>query len=71
MEDAAVVVAAAEGGGETGEVRKIRVVYFLTRNGRTEQPHLMRVHHRNRNGSGVRLRGNLLYLFFCFINRYS
>ncbi|XP_072950944.1 protein SOSEKI 1 [Typha angustifolia] len=37
-----------------GEVRKLNVVYFLSRDGRVEQPHLIRVHHLNR--SGVRLR---------------
>ncbi|XP_077213195.1 UPSTREAM OF FLC protein (DUF966) isoform X2 [Tasmannia lanceolata] len=37
-----------------GEVRRIHIVYFLSRMGRIEHPHLIRVHHLNRNG--VRLR---------------
>lgn len=45
----------AEGGG-AGEVRRINVVYFLSRGGRTDHPHLFRVNHRSRAG-GVRLRG--------------
>ncbi|XP_066310005.1 protein SOSEKI 1-like [Miscanthus floridulus] len=44
---------AAAGGG--GEVRRINVVYFLSRGGRTDHPHLFRVNHLNRAG-GVRLR---------------
>ncbi|KAG9451392.1 hypothetical protein H6P81_011357 [Aristolochia fimbriata] len=37
-----------------GEVRRVHIVYFLSRNGRIEHPHLIRVHHVNRHG--VRLR---------------
>ncbi|RLN24940.1 hypothetical protein C2845_PM07G24870 [Panicum miliaceum] len=40
--------------GAAGEVRRINVVYFLSRSGRTDHPHLFRVNHRNR--AGVRLR---------------
>ncbi|KAL6495644.1 hypothetical protein OROGR_030207 [Orobanche gracilis] len=36
------------------EVRKLQIVYFLSRKGRIEHPHLVRVHHLSR--SGVRLR---------------
>ncbi|XP_076901533.1 protein SOSEKI 1-like [Bidens hawaiensis] len=49
MEDKAAV-----GGGGGGEVRKIHVVYFLSRKGLIEHPHLIRVHHISR--TGVRLR---------------
>ncbi|KAL5976755.1 hypothetical protein ACLOJK_021088 [Asimina triloba] len=38
-----------------GEVRRVHVVYFLSRMGRIEHPHLIRVHHMSR--TGVRLRG--------------
>ncbi|KAL6845253.1 hypothetical protein ACP4OV_024748 [Aristida adscensionis] len=41
------------GGGGAGEVRRINVVYFLSRGGRTDHPHLFRVNHRSR--AGVRL----------------
>ncbi|KAG8391347.1 hypothetical protein BUALT_Bualt01G0178400 [Buddleja alternifolia] len=37
-----------------GEVRRLHIVYFLSRKGRIEHPHLIRVHHLSRNG--VRLR---------------
>lgn len=40
-----------------GEVRRINVVYFLSRGGRTDHPHLFRVNHLNLNRAGVRLRG--------------
>uniref|UniRef100_J3L4N1 SOSEKI DIX-like domain-containing protein n=2 Tax=Oryza brachyantha TaxID=4533 RepID=J3L4N1_ORYBR len=42
------------GGGGAGEVRRINVVYFLSRGGRTDHPHLFRVNHLHR--AGVRLR---------------
>lgn len=44
--------------GAGGEVRRIHIIYFLSHNlGRIDQhPHLIRVHHSNRNG--VYLRGN-------------
>ncbi|XP_024993129.1 protein UPSTREAM OF FLC-like [Cynara cardunculus var. scolymus] len=41
-------------GGGGGEVRKVHIIYFLSRKGRIEHPHLIRVHHLSRNG--VRLR---------------
>ncbi|KAL5227154.1 hypothetical protein ABZP36_015419 [Zizania latifolia] len=41
-------------GGGAGEVRRINVVYFLSRGGRTDHPHLFRVNHLHR--AGVRLR---------------
>ncbi|KAF7031060.1 hypothetical protein CFC21_042439 [Triticum aestivum] len=41
-------------GGSAGEVRRINVVYFLSRGGRTDHPHLFRVNNLHR--SGVRLR---------------
>ncbi|KAH6772920.1 UPSTREAM OF FLC protein [Perilla frutescens var. hirtella] len=41
----------AQGGAE---VRRLHIVYFLSRKGRIEHPHLIRVHHLSRNG--VRLR---------------
>ncbi|XP_068636861.1 protein SOSEKI 1-like [Aristolochia californica] len=37
-----------------GEVRRVHIVYLLSRKGRIENPHLFRVHHINHNG--VRLR---------------
>ncbi|KAI8026013.1 Protein UPSTREAM OF FLC [Camellia lanceoleosa] len=42
------------GGGGGGEVRRIHIIYFLSRRGRIEHPHLIRVRHLSRNG--VRLR---------------
>lgn len=39
-----------------GEVRRIHIIYFLSHMGRVEHPHLIRVHHFNRNG--VYLRGD-------------
>ncbi|OEL14887.1 hypothetical protein BAE44_0024096 [Dichanthelium oligosanthes] len=41
-------------GGAAGGVRRINVVYFLSRGGRTDHPHLFRVNHLHR--AGVRLR---------------
>lgn len=54
------------GGGPNGQVRRVHIVYFLSRNGSTEHPHLFRVHHLSRNGVYLRdvkswlseLRGN-------------
>lgn len=44
-------------GAGAGEVRRVHIIYFLSHNlGRIEHPHLIRVHHSNRNG--VYLRGN-------------
>ena len=38
-----------------GQVRRLHIIYFLSRMGRMEHPHLIRVHHLGRNG--VYLRG--------------
>lgn len=59
-----------EGSGGGGEVRRIHVVYLLSRMGRMEQPHLFRVHHLAR--SGVRLKGGpyasmIIPIFFSFL----
>lgn len=43
------------------EVRRLHIVYFLSRNGHNEHPHLIRVHHLSRNG--VRLRGSCVYVY--------
>ncbi|CBI18662.3 unnamed protein product, partial [Vitis vinifera] len=40
--------------GKGGEVRRLHIIYFLSRMGRVEQPHLIRVHHLNRNGVYLR-----------------
>ncbi|KDP20371.1 hypothetical protein JCGZ_05254 [Jatropha curcas] len=37
-----------------GEVRRLHIIYFLSRLGRIEQPHLIRVHHLYRNGVYLR-----------------
>ncbi|KAJ8506546.1 hypothetical protein OPV22_007432 [Ensete ventricosum] len=37
------------GGGGGGEMRRVNVVYFLSRNGRVEHPHLFRIHRRRRD----------------------
>ncbi|XP_065872981.1 protein SOSEKI 1 [Euphorbia lathyris] len=37
-----------------GEVRRIHIIYLLSRMGRVEHPHLIRVHHLNRNGVYLR-----------------
>ena len=42
--------------GGVGEVRRVHIIYLLSRMGRIEHPHLLRVHHLTRNG--VYLRGN-------------
>ncbi|KAF5196384.1 Upstream of flc like [Thalictrum thalictroides] len=42
------------GGGGGGEVRRIHIIYFLSRMGRIEHPHLIRVHHLSRNGIHLR-----------------
>ena len=39
-----------------GEVRRLHIIYFLSHMGRVDHPHLVRVHHFNRNG--VYLRGD-------------
>ncbi|MCD7460120.1 hypothetical protein HAX54_042912 [Datura stramonium] len=44
-----------EGQNQGGaEVRRLHIIYFLSRKGRIEHPHLIRVHHFSRNG--IRLR---------------
>ena len=52
-----VEVPNAAGGGE---MRRVNVVYFLSRNGRVEHPHLLRIHRRRRDH--VYLRGTVLPL---------
>ncbi|KAA8520311.1 hypothetical protein F0562_014567 [Nyssa sinensis] len=42
------------GGGGGGQLRRLHIIYFLSRKGLIEHPHLIRVHHLSRNG--VRLR---------------
>ncbi|KAL0732351.1 hypothetical protein Bca4012_008560 [Brassica carinata] len=37
-----------------GEVRRVRLVYFLSRSGHVDQPHLLSVHHISRNGVFLR-----------------
>ncbi|XP_075646643.1 protein SOSEKI 1 isoform X2 [Castanea sativa] len=37
-----------------GEVRRLHIIYFLSHMGRVEHPHLVRVHHFNRNGVYLR-----------------
>ncbi|XP_057990893.1 protein SOSEKI 1 [Hevea brasiliensis] len=37
-----------------GEVRRLHIIYFLSHMGRVEHPHLIRVHHLNRNGVHLR-----------------
>lgn len=50
-----------------GEVRRLHIIYFISRKGRIEHPHLIRVHHLSRNG--VRLRGTQLASLVCiFVN---
>lgn len=49
--------ATAQQGG-VGQVRRIHIIYFISRKGRIDHPHLIRVHHLSRNG--VRLRGTWL-----------
>lgn len=44
-----------ESNGGGGEVRRVNLVYFLSRSGHVDHPHLLRVHHLSRNG--VFLRG--------------
>ncbi|XP_055817747.1 protein SOSEKI 1 [Solanum dulcamara] len=43
-----------EGQNQGGEVRRLHIIYFLSRKGRIEHPHLIRVRHFSRNG--IRLR---------------
>ncbi|KAI4333223.1 hypothetical protein L6164_018059 [Bauhinia variegata] len=37
-----------------GEVRRLHIIYFLSRMGRIEQPHLIRLHHQARTGVYLR-----------------
>ncbi|KAE8646416.1 uncharacterized protein LOC101207468 isoform X2 [Cucumis sativus] len=39
-----------------GEIRKVHIIYFLSRMGHVEQPHLIRVHHLAGGSAGVYLR---------------
>lgn len=48
-----------------GEVRRLHIVYFISRKGRIEHPHLIRVHHLSRGG--VRLRGNWILLYMWIV----
>ncbi|XP_028788817.1 uncharacterized protein LOC114744842 [Neltuma alba] len=41
-------------GSKGGEVRRIHIVYFLSLMGRSEEPHLIRIHHLARNGVHLR-----------------
>ncbi|KAJ0250831.1 F3 protein [Hirschfeldia incana] len=43
-----------ESNGRAGEVRRVRLVYFLSRSGHVDQPHLLSVHHISRNGVFLR-----------------
>ncbi|KAG5387509.1 hypothetical protein IGI04_038979 [Brassica rapa subsp. trilocularis] len=43
-----------ESNGGAGEVRRVRLVYFLSRSGHVDQPHLLSVHHISRNGVFLR-----------------
>ncbi|PON49650.1 hypothetical protein PanWU01x14_228830 [Parasponia andersonii] len=40
--------------GRAGEVRRLHIIYFLTHLGRSEHPHLIRVHHLTRTGVYLR-----------------
>ncbi|TXG55735.1 hypothetical protein EZV62_017048 [Acer yangbiense] len=40
--------------GGVGEVRRVHIIYLLSRMGRIEHPHLLRVHHLTRNGVYLR-----------------
>jgi hypothetical protein len=55
------------GGGEARRV--INVVYFLSRGGRTDQPHLFRVNLSHLHRAGVRLRGTYTHSLFIFFAR--
>ncbi|KAM5552583.1 protein SOSEKI 1 [Rosa sericea] len=41
-------------GGVVGEIRRLNIIYFLCSLGRIDHPHLIRVHHLNRNGVFLR-----------------
>ncbi|XP_060973214.1 protein SOSEKI 1 isoform X1 [Cannabis sativa] len=40
--------------GKCGEIRRLHIIYFLTHLGRSEHPHLIRVHHLTRTGVYLR-----------------
>ncbi|CAH1440920.1 unnamed protein product [Lactuca virosa] len=42
------------GGGGGGQVRRVHIVYYLSRNGGIEQPHLMRIHQVSYHGVYLR-----------------
>ncbi|KAL1214335.1 Protein SOSEKI 1 [Cardamine amara subsp. amara] len=44
----------SNGGGGGGEVRRVNLVYFLSRSGHVDHPHLLRVHHLSRSGVFLR-----------------
>lgn len=48
-------VAVGANNNDGGQVRRVHIVYYLSRNGRIEHPHLIRIHHVSRNG--IHLRG--------------
>ncbi|KAJ4914510.1 hypothetical protein Rs2_00060 [Raphanus sativus] len=61
--------------GEAGEVRRVKLVYFLSsRSGQVDQPHLLSVHHISRNGVFLRdvkrwlagVRGNAMPDQYCW-----
>ncbi|KAF3497238.1 hypothetical protein DY000_02058197 [Brassica cretica] len=43
-----------ESNGGAGEVRRVRLIYFLSRSGHVDQPHLLSVHQISRNGVFLR-----------------
>ncbi|ESQ36364.1 hypothetical protein EUTSA_v10009387mg [Eutrema salsugineum] len=43
-----------ESNGGGGEVRRVKLIYFLSRSGHVDQPHLLSVHHLSRNGVFLR-----------------
>ncbi|KAK9282775.1 hypothetical protein L1049_010996 [Liquidambar formosana] len=51
-----------------GQVRRVHIIYFLSRMGRIEHPHLIRVHHLGRNG--VYLRGFSLFNWVVCYGRF-
>ncbi|KAK1413374.1 hypothetical protein QVD17_35146 [Tagetes erecta] len=53
--DTQTAIANGGAGNEvSGQMRKVHIVYFLCRNGRVEDPHLIRIHHHSRNGVYLR-----------------
>ncbi|PWA98175.1 hypothetical protein CTI12_AA021450 [Artemisia annua] len=47
-------VAVGANNNDDGQVRRVHIVYYLSRNGRIEHPHLIRIHHVSRNGVHLR-----------------